>query len=194
MAKDFLVNVFTSPEPISNEAEKINRLFETGVDYVHVRKPDSSLRDIKNLIEDIYYPFRKRIKLHGHFELLNEMTLGGVHLNKRNPLPPHTAIEISKSLHSIDELKESENFAYVTLSPIFNSISKVGYDSKFNLDRLSPYLTGKKVLALGGITPDKFLLLKEKGFSGACLLGYIWEGDFDNVLTELGYKIAELNN
>lgn len=71
-----------------DEANKISLLLDAGVDYVHIRKPDWSLRDVRNLIEDIPYNLRSRLRLHGHFGLTAEMNLGGVHLNRRNPVAP----------------------------------------------------------------------------------------------------------
>lgn len=76
MMSVFKVIVITSPGYVKNEASKITRLLDAGVDYVHIRKPDWTLRDVRNLVEDVPYPLRQKLKLHGHFELLNEMRLG----------------------------------------------------------------------------------------------------------------------
>ncbi len=78
-------------------------------------------------------------------------------------------------MHSIEQLDQSENFDYVTLSPIFDSISKPGYKSAFNLENISRYIRGKKVVALGGVTPDKFPALRDAGFFGAAMLGHFWQ-------------------
>lgn len=189
----FSVYVITSPERIKEESKKIELLFESGVEGIHIRKPSWTLSEIKSLIEDIPYKFRKKLRLHGHFELLNEMNLAGVHLNSRNPTAPQNALSVSLTCHSITEIPNSSKYSYVTLSPIFNSISKPDYKSGFNLDSIEKSIQGKNVIALGGVTPDKFLLLKSKGFSGAALLGYIWEGDFNKNLKSLEIAIKEIN-
>lgn len=178
MSKDFILIVITSPYRIKNEGNKIAELLNEGYDYVHIRKPDWTLGEVRTLIEEIPYRLRSRLKLHGHFELLSEMNLGGVHLNSRCKNAPSFCKSISKTCHTIEEiegLKDGE-FEYVTLSPIFDSISKQGYMGKFDLGSISNKIRGKNVIALGGVTPDKYEILKEKGFSGAALLGYIWEG------------------
>lgn len=90
MAELFKTIVITSPYEIENEANKIRMLLESGVDRVHIRKPDSSPAEVKELIEQIPYPLRRKLTLHGHFHLLDEMNLGGVHLNSRNPNAPKT--------------------------------------------------------------------------------------------------------
>ena len=74
----------------------------------------------------------------------------------------------------IEELKDIGRYSYVTLSPIFDSISKMGYVSKFRLDELPAALAGKRVVALGGVTPEAFPALREAGFIGAAMLGWLW--------------------
>lgn len=76
MTDRFLKIAITKPEIISSEADMISSLLVNGLDYVHIRKPEASLRDIRNLIEDIPYRLRKRLRLHGHFELFNDFNLG----------------------------------------------------------------------------------------------------------------------
>ncbi len=185
MKNDFKIIVITSPEPVEGEAKKITALLEAGIDYVHIRKPEASSRDIKNLIEDIPYRYRSQLRLHGHFHLFDEFNLAGAHLNSRCPHAPATAVSITRSCHTEKELEHTENFEYVTISPVFNSISKKGYTQRFDLDSLERIAGYGKIVALGGVTPDKLNFLKEKGFYGAALLGYIWNNDFNKALKEL---------
>ena len=190
----FLIIVITSDKAVDDEAKKIETLLRNGVDIVHLRKPDWSLREVRDLIESIDYRCRNRIRLHGHFELLNEMNLGGAHLNHRNPVAPATAKAVSRSCHSIDELERTAGFDYVTLSPIFDSISKSGYTSRFDPGCLRKDIAGRRVIALGGVTADSILPLYEKGFIGAALLGYIWNGDFERQLASLKRSIKQLKH
>lgn len=188
----FLIIVITSDKTVDDEAKKIEALLRNGVDIIHLRKPDWSLREVRDLIESIDYRYRNRIRLHGHFELLNEMNLGGVHLNHRNPVAPATAKAVSRSFHSVDELESTAEFDYVTLSPIFDSISKSGYASRFDFGSIGDNIIGRRVVALGGVTADAFLSLYEKGFIGAALLGYIWNGDFERQLSSLKKSIEQI--
>ncbi|MDE6382675.1 MAG: thiamine phosphate synthase, partial [Muribaculaceae bacterium] len=165
----FLIIVITSDKAVDDEAKKIETLLRNGVDIVHLRKPDWSLREVRDLIESIDYRCRNRIRLHGHFELLNEMNLGGAHLNHRNPVAPATAKAVSRSCHSIDELERTAGFDYVTLSPIFDSISKSGYTSRFDLASIGDDIIRRRVVALGGVTAESLLSLYEKGFIGAAV-------------------------
>ncbi len=195
MAELFKTIVITSPYEIENEANKIRMLLESGVDRVHIRKPDSSPAEVKELIEQIPYPLRRKLTLHGHFHLLDEMDLGGVHLNSRNPNAPKNALSISRSCHSVEEALgalDAEGCDYVTLSPIFDSISKEGYLSHFPMKETGEMIRGRRVVALGGVTPDKLKMLQNAGFFGAALLGYVWEGDFQTRLAELKHAINSL--
>lgn len=185
MKENLKIIVITAPETVENEAEKITALFDAGVDFVHIRKPEASVREVKNLIEDIPYRYRNRLRLHGHFQLLDEFNLAGAHLNSRCPYAPATAMTVSRSCHSEEELAEIEDYEYVTLSPIFDSISKEGYKKRFDDNSLERIAKKGKIVALGGVTPDKLNFLKEKGFYGAALLGYIWNEDFDKALIRL---------
>ena len=175
MAKDFLTIVITSPGEVSDEAARISELLSSGkADFVHIRKPYSSLRDIRNLIEKIPQPLRSRLRLHGHFALLDEFSLAGAHLNSRCPEAPYNARSLTRSCHSLAELRDLDRYEYVTLSPIYDSISKTGYSSAFDANELKGKLPPGKVIALGGVTPDRFPELKEAGFAGAALLGAVW--------------------
>lgn len=191
MAEKFLTIVITSPEAVEREAEKIARLLDSGVDFVHIRKPDWSLQDVRHLIEDIPYRLRNRLRLHGHFALHDEMNLAGVHLNSRCPQAPANAATATRSCHGLDEIAGCDKMAYVTLSPIFDSISKSGYKSRFDIRELSSAIAGKRVVALGGVTPENIKELRDAGFFGAALLGYIWEGNFEDKLQHLMERLHE---
>lgn len=194
MAEKFITIVITSPDAVAGEAEKISRLLDSGVDFVHIRKPDWTLQEVRRLIEDIPYSHRIRLRLHGHFALLDEMNLAGVHINSRCPQAPVNAASVTKSCHSTDELGSINGYAYVTLSPIYDSISKSGYESRFDIGEIAPAISGKKVVALGGVTPEHIKPLREAGFFGAALLGYIWKGDFEDKLNHLKECMPSVNS
>ena len=172
--------VITSSEKIDNEADKINALFEEGMEMLHLRKPDFSLKEYVKLLEEIKKDFHRKIKIHAFFELTENYNLSGVHLNKRNPhYAGNRNVKISKSCHLMDELDTIAEYDYVFLSPIFDSISKKGYLSHFSDAALSmASVNGKinqKVVALGGINPETLPKLKKYAFGGVAVLGSIWE-------------------
>ena len=66
---------------------------------------------------------------------------------------------------------------YVLLSPIFDSVSKQGYASAFTDETLREAskdgIIDHKVVALGGVTPDKIDYLQQLNFGGAAMLGCV---------------------
>lgn len=165
-----------SSSDIKDEARVISDLLGSDkLDLFHIRKPQWSKSLVYELIAGIPEGLHSRLKIHDHFSLLKDFNLGGVHLNSRNPVAPAGAASVSKSLHSIEEVLAHcpACFDYVTLSPVYDSISKPGYRSPFpnDISVLRPVIEGKKVVALGGVTEDKFDELEKAGFIGAAMIG-----------------------
>ena len=89
-------------------------------------------------------------------------------------------IIITTSFHSLETLTgNKENYEYVFLSPVFDSISKKTHKGKFNDSNLEFVLGNlkKKVIALGGINIEKIEQVMDMGFDGMALLGGIWKSD-----------------
>lgn len=176
----FTVVCITMPQFYEGEATDICTALQSGYDYVHIRKPGYPSGDIERLIRAIDPSLHSRLRLHDCHELAAKYHIAGVHLNARNPLPPADVTEVTRSCHSLRELEcpvpDGCVMPYQFLSPIFDSISKPGYQSAFNesdlRDGLSRY---NNIIALGGVTPDNFVWLKEIGFAGAAMLGAVWD-------------------
>ncbi|MDR3253081.1 MAG: thiamine phosphate synthase [Tannerella sp.] len=70
--------------------------------------------------------------------------------------------------------------SYVFLSPVFDSISKVGYRQGFTSEELLSYrmqgFINKRVIALGGIYAGNISEIRRYGFGGVAVLGALWEG------------------
>ena len=104
----------------------------------------------------------------------------GIHLNTRNPKEPHDySGHISCTCHSLDEVQNKKHFYdYLFLSPIYNCITKSGVTSGFTAEELrqagKSKIIDSKVMALGGITPDNILEIKNYGFGGAVVMGDLW--------------------
>ncbi len=183
----------TKPYFWQGEALAICRLLDSGWERVHIRKPGASPRQVADLIASIPVVYRRALSLHDHFELAAEYGIGGVHLNNRNPLPPAGWQGIvSRSCHSLQEVADSSGLDYVTLSPIYDSISKPGYRSRFGIDSLMcAHLEG--VYALGGVTFARLDEVKNTGFSGAAMLSEAWNTRMDilQLITDTADGVAE---
>ena len=122
-----------TPEYFVEEDQILNALFEEGLDILHLRKPGTEAVYAERLLTLIPEKYHKKIVIHDHFYLCNEYKLKGIHLNSRNPIAPDNySGHISASCHTLEEVQEDKKTCdYVFLSPIFDSISKEGYSSKF---------------------------------------------------------------
>lgn len=143
--------VISSSQNIPRETELITSLFENGLEIFHVHKPGFSEEELNIYLQTLPEKFRGRIFLHHQFP----------------------------KFHSLDELKNyKEKYDYAFLSPIFDSISKKGYQSKFNnASDLRNAVSEKNIIALGGIDEDKIEVCRELDFSGIALCGAIWENE-----------------
>lgn len=185
----------TTEGVLPNEAKLIAALLDNGLYRLHLRKPALSQEETEALLQAIDPCYHNRIVVHDHFELAAKYRLAGVHLNRRNPNPPTVADDytpaLSHSCHSIEELSNSEGYIYQFLSPIFDSISKAGYQSAFTAGQLQSAaeqgIINEQVIALGGITPERMATVREWHFGGVALLGYLWQEP-----TEAGV-VARLN-
>lgn len=173
--------VITAPEFIRDETLAISSLFDAGLEILHLRKPASSVDELRNFLNQIPGNYLDRIVVHEHFSLKDEFHLKGIHLNRRNALVPNGYTgHTSCSCHSLEEVeKKKDYFDYLFLSPIFDSISKEGYSSNFSENELKIAsqngVIDSKVMALGGINYENIRKVEEMGFGGAAVLGHIWK-------------------
>ena len=162
------------------------------IDFMHIRKIDTDPSYVRELLRLIPSALHCRLTLHSHPEVLHEFKFGGLHLkNGVNFNEGEGKMRISRSCHSLEEFLKMEGpeCSYSFLSPIFDSISKEGYNSKFSLSDQSLLETvdSHNIIALGGVTPDDFQKLYAAKFAGAALLGYLWSPK-----TEIAAKIHRI--
>lgn len=160
----------------------VEDMFRAGLQRLHLRKPGASEEQLAAWLEGIDSRYYRRIVLHDCFELARRFGLGGIHLNSRNPQRPEWVepwMTVSRSCHSLEELARwKDECDYLFLSPIFNSISKLGYCSGFSTEELAGSgLIDAKTVALGGVTAERIDILKSLGFGGAAVLGSVWKSD-----------------
>ncbi|MDE6265092.1 MAG: thiamine phosphate synthase [Paramuribaculum sp.] len=177
MADNPIRIAITGQQPFDNESQRLTKLLDSGWTYIHLRYPELTLREVRNIIERIPQHYHSQLKLHGHFELINEFNIGGLHLNRRCPVPPaNYSGVLSRSCHSVDEVAESAatgKYAYVTLSPVFLSLSKQGYTPSIDMDGFKLAAEMMPVIALGGIAPHKIPDMAFIPLAGYAVLGYL---------------------
>lgn len=173
--KPFTLVGFTTAEAWSDYKEEGAAVTDylSVFDYFHIRKKEASKEYTLKLIGAIPTVLHPRLILHSHYDLASEFELGGVH--RVNTMSFHSLFEIEKFRSSFG-CNITESFRYAFLSPLFDSISKKGYLSRFDTDdpALRNAVLNLPVIGLGGVTPHLFMKLFTAKFAGAALLGYLW--------------------
>ncbi len=181
--------VITPENTVPEEASQVNQLFQLGLDRLHLRKKDFGSDQYHAYLQQIDPEYHHRIAVHEQFDLVLAYHSLGLHC-KNHVLHDQTQmkrilelypISLSASVHSWREVEEnSYPLNYVFISPVYNSISKKGYQASIDLNYLQPLKDNAAtdlpaVVALGGITHAHIPELFQKGFDGVAVLGAIWE-------------------
>ncbi len=178
--------ILTSEKELDHEADQINDLFKAGLQRLHLRKPNFSIDGYRALLDQIEPKYYDRIMLHQYHELTQEYALRGIHLQEQPRLDLGDSLDVTLKVYANKNLKVSSSFhskedivackgkfEYVLLSPVFNSISKVGYEGKgFDITDLDEYVIG-----MGGINEKTLQATFDLGFKGVGVLGGIWNAE-----------------
>ena len=176
----------TPPHAIDDEVVIIKRLLENSVDIVHLRKHQSEFKGVDviaylhEILSALTCEERSKIIIHNYPTLYEEFSLKGIHINKNiTSLPEGYNGFKTRSCHSFEEIERYKNeYDYLFLSPIFDSISKPEYKSPFSHQALQKAslkgIINKKVIALGGVTFDKIPYLQSLNFGGVAMIGELF--------------------
>jgi thiamine-phosphate pyrophosphorylase len=185
--------VISDPGTVADEAVIINRLFEAGMTRFHLRKPDWTGTQVTDLLIQVDKSFHGQIALHQHHYLAEYFEVKGLHYKEQgriNVSPEQLIYKkkqgyiLSASVHDPVLLESLGDFDYVFFGPLFDSLSKPGYQGKLAEDfRLEKACIKPKVFALGGIDLSNLYKVKEMNFDGAALLGAIWNDPYQAVAT-----------
>ncbi|GHV12504.1 thiamine phosphate synthase [Fibrobacterales bacterium] len=147
----FSILLISSPENFADEHKLIEAMFELGLEGIFARKP--------HLSDDLMERWKLGIDFKWHNKIL----------------------DWHGSAHSFADLHQVENRDMILLSPVFDSISKEGYKSKFSREELKNGIADwrklnktTKIYALGGVDDENIKELPELGFDGAAILGAVW--------------------
>ena len=173
----------TPPHAVENEVVIIRQLLENSVDIVHLRKHQSEFYEIdviaylREILSALTFEECCKIIIHDFPQLYYEFTLKGIHVNKNvTSLPKEYTGYKTRSCHSFEEIIKYKNeYDYLFLSPIFDSISKPDYKSPYTHGMLQKAslegIIDKKVIALGGVTFDKIPYIQSLNFGGIAMIG-----------------------
>lgn len=179
-----MIIVITPEELVENETKIIDKLFQEGLDLLHLRKPFINEDEMTDFIQRIDSKFHSQLVLHSYYNLAEIFNISRFHFREidrlNNLYKSFTDKIISTSVHDIEAFNElNEEWEYAFISPVFPSISKKGYGENSNV--LSEIKNREnqnvKLIALGGINEKNMHKVFENRIDGAALLGAIWESD-----------------
>ena len=186
--------VISSPDPIAEEPQHINQLFEAGLEYFHLRKPHYPKEQLRQLLLQIEQVHYHKIALHQHHDLAGEFGINRLHYTEKSRSLTHPerwlkqqseGYRLSTSVHTAEVLRRLPScFAYTFFGPVFSSISKPGYTAAVPVDSyLKEADKTVPVIALGGIDADNVLQIPKMKFDGAALLGSVWGNPYQALAT-----------
>lgn len=183
--------LITPEKNIPNETALLISMLEAGLPYLHLRKPGMPEANYRAMIQAIPVQYHQQIIIQTHYTILNEFSVGGIHFNSHErhnaaDFSGRKGLRSSASFHGWEELRENElPFHHVYISPVFDSISKKGYQASIDLigadafkrynaanGRLCPELIG-----LGGVNAANWPVLVQNGFDGGAVLGSVWQAE-----------------
>lgn len=171
--------IVTSPERIYEEAKIIADLLQAGASYILLRKPSWQTADYLAFLDNTDPQWLPRFIIRDQPAAGCHFPVGGLHLSASaragtdNRDLQRFAL-CSTSIHDTAAIGiMPPSFSVLLLSPVFDSISKTGYQGRFA--KPLPDKHGKQILALGGVNASNIHRLKAWHFDGAALLGAIWQ-------------------
>lgn len=183
------------------EDEILCYFFEKGVEYVVMRKPRNTEKDIIHLISRIPSKYHEKIIIQDRFSLLKHFNLNGILLSKRSPKAPVLEKRFSKSVSCsrIEDVIRYQNFYHIFFGPVFDSISKTikpAFGETALKEAKERNIINDKVIAVGGIDENTIPEAKMFGFEHIAVLGSLWknypEEDDKEVLYARFDKLMEL--
>lgn len=179
--------VITPPTLTHHDLKSINRLFRSGLRWLHLRLPQGSESDYICALNGIAPEYRSRVILCGQRHLARMYGVGGLYFSYRElneghlPISPYQGSSysiIAVGAHSLEELRSLRFVpSYALLSPLYDSISKEGYKANQALMSIGHELQQLPypVLAMGGITPTVRTTCLRNGYAGIATIGAVWQ-------------------
>ncbi|MGE7773233.1 thiamine phosphate synthase [Chitinophaga sp. NPDC101104] len=158
-----------------SEHEVIQSAFDAGLETLLLRKPGWNESDYARWLEGLPSQHRAKVIVATFPSLVETFMLKGVHLSEdaRAKTAPYEIRKlreagkwVSTSIHHDSTVVSG--FDFVLMGPVFDSISKPGYNAR-PCQSIPP-----NAIAIGGIHAGNIAAARAKGFCGAAVLGAAW--------------------
>ena len=179
------ITLFSKDEFDLEEARYLNKIFKSFDIKFHLRMPNSLEEDWRSFLNQIDAKFHSRIVLHGHFNLLKEFDVAGLHASEKNKSKLLDKGIYNKFISTVahkenEAFRVSEKFSflrYLFLAPIFQSVSQPEKSAGFTFEDLKNFVSKLTipVIALGGVRLENVRSLTRLGFAGVGVKGAFWQ-------------------
>jgi thiamine-phosphate pyrophosphorylase len=100
--------LLSPPVELPQEQAVLRSLFAAGLQTYHLRKPSSSLGQLRQYLEELPPQYRNRVVVHQHHSLARECGLKGLHFRERDRqarlVERVPGLTMSTSIHSLQQL------------------------------------------------------------------------------------------
>ena len=181
-----MLAILSPTDPTRDQIGQMNGLFGADLLAFILRMPGKEKVNYIEVLMGIDRIYHSRIFIPwGVRDLAEKFSIGGFYL-KFSEAKALTEVEkevlsnykVIVGCHSTKELEKVPiPVSFYLLSPVFDSISKSGYRANPGLlsDQNKTEIETYPVLAMGGVTPENYMGLFEKGYSGAAVIGSVWD-------------------
>ena len=178
----------TSNDKFRSEIYIVIKLFENGLETLHLKKTKFSRRHYKDYINQIPKKYHKNIIVHNYYSLIFIYNLKGFSFSKKNK-PSLISKSLTKFIkskliytttcNSISKLKNLSlnKYNYILTGPLYKSKNDIKIiNSKFSEDNIKEIIFSfpKKIVFFGGITIENLNLLNNNHLHGIVIQSSIW--------------------
>lgn len=172
----FRLLVITPEGSYQQETQWVSRLFNKGLDTLHLRKPGWDIGQLLTYLHRLDACWYPQIMVHYQADIRDYLPVKGVHFQQHTLPKVKPSYAISCPVHAWQEFTALETLVdYALVSPFFNSISKKGYAAKPALQEIPAQVRRQKAVALGGIDSSNIAEVQKQGLGGAAVLGAVWQ-------------------
>ena len=161
---------------------QLGNAVNSGVDIIQVRERDLEAGDLAALVAAVVSLVRgttTRVVVNDRLDVALACGADGVHL-RGDSIPTAEArrvvpggFVIGRSVHTVDEASAAEGCDYVIAGTVFQSRSKAPNAPVLGIDGLRSIVAASRapVLAIGGVTADRFGAIAAAGAAGVAGIG-----------------------
>jgi len=171
--------LMTAPTFFVEEDRILAELFAHGVEFLHLLKPHASRQLLERLLKLLPADVFGATIIHGNSMLKDEYSLAGVNVGSNAPSQSWWKRgKVTRTCSQIDQLEAARKQAdWVLLDGVFGRT--LGGDipplEHQEIEKAAEKgLIGKRVYALGDITPDNIRAVRDYGFGGVVLSKSLW--------------------